>query len=280
MYATRHIDWLSITVGSVQDVRALIPSAEWVFTGPGRHGYQSAYTDAITGASFQTDATVSGMDTHLTLSGSTLSLVRSQFHDGDNGLVAACARAGARVSRVDLAANIHEGKLVVRDFYAAYKSGELKTSFRRAYYVEGIGNDRAGDTLYLGSPKSDRQIRIYNKAAELGVVDGVAWLRLELALRDARAKSAVSSMRDNLVSPTISAHLASCITWKNTELDVALEGGDRPVAPVPRKETSTERWLRDQCAPALAKVVAVRPDFMVEFMASFEQSLDKLSTGD
>lgn len=280
MYATRHIDWLSITVNSTAEIDRVMPSADWHFVGAGRHGYKSAYQDAITQARVETDSAAAGMDTHLTLGGGSLSQVRSSYPDGDDGIVRVCCEVGARVSRIDLAINAHEGKLTVDDFHKAYKKGNLETQFRRVYYVQGVNDETSGDTLYLGSPKSDRQLRIYNKAAEQGIVDGKAWLRLELALRDVRAKAALVAMRDNLVDPTISAHMVSCLTWNNAEFTAMVGDVGQPVKAIPRKETSTERWLRDQCAPALAKVVAVKPDFMVQFVASFQASLDKLNSSE
>lgn len=44
-----------------------------------------------------------------------------------------------------------------------------------------------GTTVYIGSPKSDTIIRIYDKASERGYTDGTEWTRIEIQLRDKRA---------------------------------------------------------------------------------------------
>jgi hypothetical protein len=280
MYATKHLDWLSITVNSLREVEAILPIADWHYVGKGRHGYRAAYEDRLSGARVETDSAAAGMDTHLTLSGMALYAVRTTYRDGDDGLVNACRTVNGRASRIDLAINAHEGKLTVQDFRRAIKSGEAKSPMRRSYYVEGSTDGVDGSTLYLGSPKSDRQLRVYDKAAEQGIVDGKAWLRLELALRDLRAKAALLACGDNGTADTISAHVADVLVWDKREYSDLVVSVGHAIAPIARKETNTQRWLRDQCAPALAKVVAVEPDFMVQFMASFQASLDKLNSGE
>lgn len=280
MYATRHLDWLSFTVDTPAEANRILHDPDWRFVGAGRHGYRSAYEAASTGARMETDSPIAGMDTHVTLSGVSLSQVRLSFENGDDGLVRALRDARARTSRVDLALNIHDGNLTVRDFYSAYMIGDLKTMARRVYHVEGISDERMGETLYLGSPKSDRQCRIYDKAAEQAIVDPKAWVRLELALRDLRAKSMVAATKDNSVSATVAAHLAEVLSWDQPEYLSSLGDDVAALHPIKRKKPAVEKWLLDQCAPALARVYNVRPDFMVEFMTSFRQSLDKLRARD
>jgi len=276
MYATKHLDWLSVTFEDLRSALGIIPDSDWHNVGSGHHGYRTALQDAVSGARIETDSAVASMGAHLTMSGQTLYEVRTQYPDGDNSLVQAIRANDGSVSRVDLALNIHQGELTVQDFFSAYKSGDLKSNARRVYYVEGISDARSGDTLYLGSPKSDRQCRIYNKAAEQAIVDNESWLRLELALRDLRAKNGVNAMGSNTCAAVISAHVEDMLGWDNREFNDALL--DVPVAlhPIKRRRPNTEQWLLDQCAPALAKVYSVHPDFMVEFMTKFRQSLDKL----
>lgn len=280
MYATKHIDWLSITVFDRKDVDEILPGARWHYVGSGHHGYKTAFEDSESGARVETDSPISGMDTHLTIPGSALHVARLWHDAADDGILQSARSVGARTSRIDLALNIHQGRLTVLDFFSAYKTGDLKTAARKGYFVEGIGGDRAGDTLYFGSPKSSRQCRIYNKAAEQAIVDGESWLRLELALRDLRAKSIVAASKDNSVASITAATLADVVDWSNSEYRQSLAGEFADIHPLKRKRPAVEKWLLKQCAPALARVYNVKPEFMVEFMTSFRQSLDKLKPGD
>ena len=111
-------------------------------------------------------------------------------------------------------------------------------------------------------------------------MDGEAWIRLELALRNLRAKNAVNAMGGNRCAAVISAHVEDLLEWNEPELRNALLDDMVILHPLKRKRPTTEKWLLDQCAPALAKVYNVRPEFMVEFMTSFRQSLDKLVSKD
>lgn len=48
-----------------------------------------------------------------------------------------------------------------------------------------------GFTIYHGSKKSQVLVRIYDKAAERGLLDGTHWIRVELQLRDGNAAGAI-----------------------------------------------------------------------------------------
>jgi hypothetical protein len=134
----------------------------------------------------------------------------------------------------------------------------------------------SGDTFYLGSPKSDRQFRGYNKAAELGIINGSAWLRLELELRSIRAASALASCADNGVPETVSGHMADFLTYRNSEFEAAI--GTFGVEPetLHRKKSNRQRWLLGQVAQALAKEIAVNGSFRSQFDRAVDDNLDPL----
>lgn len=60
-----------------------------------------------------------------------------------------------------------------------------------------ITESNKGQSIVIGSPKSDMLIRIYDKAAERGYEDGTHWVRVEMQLRDQRAQEFVK----HLVTP-------------------------------------------------------------------------------
>jgi Replication initiation factor len=271
MYATKHIDWLSITFKTGTDLQAIFPLLDWRYSGRGRFGYKWLYKDKITGASYQEGSENDDMGVHLTLSGEALGSLRSHFGGQDNALVGLLADWHGYASRLDLTLNIHEGDLTPRKVYSAVKTGALKARTNTYRFIEGKKGNVAGDTLYLGSPKSDRQFRCYNKSAELGIVDGVSWVRLELELRALRAEAAFRSCALNSVSPTVTGHMKDFLAWPQREYQMALSGESVEPVEIPRKQSNRQRWLLGQVAQALAK--EIRED--VQFRSTFDTAVNE-----
>lgn len=280
MYSTKHIDWLSITFPTDVQLRSVFGTLDWRFSGKGRHGYKFAYRDSITGATYQECAASDDMGVHLTLSGDALNMLRSERGGTDDGLLNTCSTLHGYVSRIDLTLNIHEGKVTVQDVYKAVKNGSLRARTSTYRLVEGKRGNILGDTIYLGSPKSDRQLRCYNKAAEMGIVDGAAWLRLELELRALRANAAFQSAVSNGVSAAVSGHVEDFMAWSNSEFKSALAGPSAPPHELPRKETARRKWLLGQVAQALAKECREDVNFRPLFDAAVLDAIDKLSSAE
>lgn len=86
------------------------------------------------------------------------------------------------VSRVDIAADDREGALNFRRMIPHCKHGRYICKAKWRIWIDG--DEQA---IYFGSPKSDRRLRIYNKAMEQGI--GEHWLRVEMQMRDVPATS-------------------------------------------------------------------------------------------
>lgn len=71
-----------------------------------------------------------------------------------------------------------------------------------------------GCTLYVGAPKSDRRLRVYNKSAEAGMYPdgGQEYLRVEVVLRNRRADQFFGGMHTmgDMYAYHVSAMLADC----------------------------------------------------------------------
>jgi len=279
MHITKHIDWLSITFQTGADLQVIFPLLDWHYAGRGRFGYKWMYIDRTTGASYQEGSSNDDMGVHLTLSGETLNMLRSTFGGDDGKLAALLAKHHGYASRIDLTLNIHEGQLTPRKVYSAVQTGSLKARTSTYRFIEGKKGNVSGDTLYLGAPKSDRQFRAYNKAAELGIVDGQAWLRLELELRRLRAQGAFQSCAANGVVETVNGHMGEFLQWNNREYQSALSGPTVEPEEIPRRQSSRQTWLLGQVAQALAKEVWLNPEFRDIFNQSVDDSLDMLKSG-
>lgn len=88
-------------------------------------------------------------------------------------------------SRVDVAVDDKSGVDYLAEVRAAQVHGNY-TGYRSHRYITSarIGQDE-GRTLYFGSPKSDRQLRVYDKQIERGSSD--SWIRWECQLRKTAA---------------------------------------------------------------------------------------------
>lgn len=83
-------------------------------------------------------------------------------------------------TRIDLAIDTDNKELVERVVYKI-KSGEYTSvSKSRVEYQKYKSSNPSGWTIYLGSFKSDRLMRIYDKASELGIDDYLVRFELQL----------------------------------------------------------------------------------------------------
>lgn len=137
---------------------------------------------------------------------------------------------------------------------------ELLTDLRKRGHHVGWVASRDRDTgfelatVYIGSREhSPRFVRIYQKLT----ADGQKLLRLEVEIKRDRAREHgkylveyasgdLSKIRDEL------GFLSQYHPGLEYTFSASLEGWLKPVR-VQRKETSTERWIFDQCLPAIAK---------------------------
>ena len=93
------------------------------------------------------------------------------------------------ITRLDLAFDDHTGILDKLQLKIDTDEGLYRSRFR-SWEIRYGSN---GFSIYHGSKKSLVMIRIYDKAAERGILDGTHWIRVEIQLRDDNASGAVSS---------------------------------------------------------------------------------------
>jgi phage replication initiation protein len=88
-------------------------------------------------------------------------------------------RAGANITRVDIAHDDFEGNYNVRFALDAYYSGQFDLRSRpSARFIDDLGSG-AGCTLYVGNPTNGKGCRIYEKGKQLGDKES-PWVRWEL----------------------------------------------------------------------------------------------------
>jgi phage replication initiation protein len=109
-------------------------------------------------------------------------------------LIDLCENLGMRLSRLDLAADDLKGTLNFDAIENSVRCVHFVSRWTKVRRFEEIENGQSlGRTYYFGSPSSDTQIRIYDKAAErraAGENFVGHWIRVEMQLRDERAHKA------------------------------------------------------------------------------------------
>ena len=120
---------------------------------------------------------------------------------------------GFNITRLDIAFDDHTGILDMQRLLDD-TDDHLYRSRSRWWLVE-YGS--TGTTIYHGSPQSNFRVRIYDKAAERGIVDGSKhWIRVEIVLRSINAKNAILELVSglsigNLFRGTLSNYLVYCV---------------------------------------------------------------------
>lgn len=250
MNTTNCIDWLSLS--GTLDLEKQIRSTKFKFKlgmpVQAIKRYQQGFELKPAGTLF-----ISGTEKQgslLTLTGGQMQTLRDICHD--DGIVLSELLPFTKCSRIDFAVDIYqdvklielETLIIQEDYYTKFKSDPLK--------VAGISG-KSGYTLYFGSPKSERRIRVYDKAAELKLLN-LAWSRVELQNRKKRADLLARDMNKGAWQDVGKASIRDCLNFPTVSWWVAaVSGGDVPLSTLPRKLSKFENWLEFQVKPAIEK---------------------------
>lgn len=216
------VDWMSFTVTDPAfNVFAVIEflgfdTGLFCDTGHGAMGYRSLHKMADYAVSVLSDGR-DDMGIHVTISGSAVAHVLQRFwvsqycfdnpfnDDKTADWDVVCMDALrlfflkvleiGRFTRVDLALDDHKVHFTPADIRGYIESGQVVSKFRSGRREEGFdlaSNAPIGDTLYLGSRKSDVMLRIYDKQLEQALKHPadpvtVPWVRWEFEFTAKRA---------------------------------------------------------------------------------------------
>jgi len=184
--------------------------------------------------------------THIVWSGSALSTCPIQ----SEALVTSLFNANFSFSRIDLAIDAKGFNLKPSDASEYIKSGEVKTRAKQfpAWY------DPSGDgyTQYIGKKSSEVYMRIYDKAAELGLGDDHT--RVELVVRGERAQMAAKKVVSDIDFRALARGFCDFPTWDNWNEIMHVEACKLPAD---RTSSQTLQWLLSAAAPSLARCMAL-----------------------
>jgi len=106
-------------------------------------------------------------------------------------------RYEGRITRLDVAFDLHDGQITVDDAESAYYQGDFVSRGRppKAKRVRELSSTGSGDTLYIGDRRNGKMLRIYEKGRQLGDPNS-QWVRAEVELGRKDREIPSDSLRD------------------------------------------------------------------------------------
>jgi len=152
----------------------------------------------------------------------------------------------ARFTRIDLANDCQNFNLKAEGATNEIREKRFKCRSKKnpCWFDPTFG----GWTQYCGTKASEIHLRIYDKAAELGIVGD--YTRVELVVRGKRAQSAAAAIVRGIDFRALVAGYVQFPDWKEWNEIMA---ADVVSLPAEKKETATDLWLLNQCAKTLAR---------------------------
>jgi len=238
---SQRIHWLQVTFRSEKDKKLPDSVSQEGTECYALHGYNSGLKYADGRMEF-THTTRPDMGLHIQWDGHTLDNLNGTALD----LVKFLFVAGAKFTRIDLAVDAKMFNLspIRATIEMEYKKHVCRCKKGRVIHDPLV----PGYTQYLGEPTSQIFLRIYDKAAEMGVIGD--WTRVELVCRQTRAQKAAQAIVRGVDFRSLVKGYAHFPEWEEwCEIMVA----DAVALPAEKKETATDLWLLNQCAKTLAR---------------------------
>jgi hypothetical protein len=238
---SQRIHWLEVTFKSEKHKKlpASLPQ-EGIECYP-LHGYNAGLKFSDGRMEF-THTTRPDMGLHIQWDGASLDALTITPLE----LVQFLSKTDARFTRIDLAVDAQNHNLKPEDATNEIRAKRYKCRSKKnpCWFDPTFG----GWTQYCGTKASEIHLRIYDKAAELGIRSD--YTRVELVVRGKRAQAAASAIVSGTDYRSLVAGYVDFPEWKEwREIMVA----DAVALPAEKKTTATDLWLLNQCAKTLAR---------------------------
>ncbi len=262
MTLTITLDWISVTFKEMShDARLWLDTFASVETGLAikpLYGYRIG-VQAKSGVCVFWNVDRPEMGYHYEFGGSALRNLWGDYGLDEKETLSRLCNIGGRFTRIDLAKDLAEEKVDIESIYAALDKGDYIGTARQPSQRK---SQNGGNTVYIGSWKSDKFIRLYNKAAE-SKLQGADWTRLELVMKsdNARALAWNLSHHDNWSEVFDGVVLATCAIPHNKDYSKFFNLRDCPIGlPKLEKKSDREAWIETQVMPAVVKHFAEHRD--------------------
>jgi len=186
-------------------------------------------------------------------------------------------RHGCQTSRLDYAVDVRDSKGHITDILTLLNGGLGNTAVQTwGSYLGWVkeGNEIITDgTIYIGSKKSDRMMRIYDKGREQG--GRADWIRIELVTRHELAQQLSLAMLHYGIGKAGNQAARSFFDCELAWYHNAVSGAYAFMQPIEERDSNTQRWLQHAVIPALERFLRDAPiDQKQEVKAAFRKVLE------
>jgi DNA relaxase NicK len=282
MQSTTLIDWLAITYqwdvipisARGLDKGASDRLLDWLNLFSGSFSLDKARYGYVMGLKARDSVTVylsepgSAQGVHVVYPGSSLTPVRAIE------ALKHMSRNQGKCTRIDLSVDIKDSTLTPDIMRQEYEAGRVDGYKRTWALLTGTN----GATLYVGSRSSDKYLRCYDKAAQMG--EAGAWMRVELECKGDAAKAGAWLMHDT-GTYSIPEIINGFTSFHHPEWKRAMgEARNGSALTGEKKMTDTRKWLLQQIAPMIARLYKDNPTLYNEFTNVVLGMVDNYMTGE
>jgi len=249
------LDWLAGTFkensNELHSFLALYASDKGSLPETARHGYSAAYRSQDEVVCMWNDDRPE-MGYHVILGGSAIRATCERLKVSQETILAAFLRSGISTTRLDLALDLAETEVQLSAIWHALQGGENCGTARTFGHIE---SEKSGETIYVGSRQSEKFIRIYNKAAQVGN-EHALWYRFEVETKGMVARALAVSLHNTRDWYSVFATIArTMVNLPRVASFTAFFPEEHCEIGMPKleKQTDREKWIADQVISAVAK---------------------------
>lgn len=187
-------------------------------------------------------------------------------------ILRALQAAEFKASRIDIAIDVFHQQLHTGRIRKEILELERTKKITKGY----IENAKGGGTIYLGSRKSDKMLRVYDKGLQQGVTYDGDWVRFEGEFKRGMARVMFDVAKDDIVAcaPTLVAMLNAEGTKVEKLLNDNFGRGSVSKQPV-RKSTNKEAWLYGAVVSAIVSYVVNNGGDLDEYVGFLQAKVRK-----
>jgi hypothetical protein len=223
-----------------------------------RFGYRAALKYP-SGMIVMFDGSTPSMGAHYIYSGNAIKTLDLELQDGGMSILAWHTKQGHKCTRIDLAIDVREDDVIMGKIEQMSINHEWSGTAHSSTMVKS--NDGRGSTVYIGSRTSERFVRIYDKAAQLG--EKSDWVRIEAEIKSDSARAvarAIASIGSNGLSNVSQSVITRVCNFPCREWASVFDGEIMEIGTPKDTEKNTEKWILGQVAMALAKFERQHPE--------------------